>query len=317
VSDLLVFLLTTPPEPLSITSPADLWQASCARSAAFTSPIDRAVAGGFLADRLGYAFAAGYGAALHALAKGRLPEDRLVAFCATEDKGAHPRDIHTSLAEAPDGKLLVRGKKLWATLAPEATELLIVVSIGADEKAKNRLRVVRVPASAPGVKIVPMPPPPFAPEIPHAEVELAGAVVHEEDVLPGDGYDDYLKPFRTIEDVFVHAALLGYLVGVGRRSGWPKEVIERLIMAVVAARSIAERDPKSPATHVALAGLLEETRVIEASAGDLWGLASEEERRRWERDKALLSVASKAREARRGRAWEALSAARKEEIERA
>jgi hypothetical protein len=307
VSDLLSFLLTTPPAPLAIASPADLWQASCARSSSFDAPIDRAIAGGFLADRLGYAFAAGYGAALHALAKGRLPEDRLVAFCATEEGGAHPRAIQTELAEAPDGKLVVRGKKQWATLAPEASELLIVVSIGKDATSKNRLRVVRVPASAPGVKIVPMPPPPFAPEIPHAEVELAGAEVSRDDVLPGDGYDDYLKPFRTIEDVFVHGALLGYLVGVGRRSAWPKEAIERLIAAVLAARAIAERDPKSPVTHVALAGLLEETRSVAEGAGELWKLVGEEEQARWERDKALLSVASKVREARRERAWQALS----------
>jgi hypothetical protein len=312
VSDLLVFLLTAPPEPLSIASPADLWQASGERSAAFDSPIDRAATGGFLADRLGYAFAAGYGAALHVLAKGGLPAERLVAFCATEEGGAHPKAIRTVLAKETDGKLVVRGKKRWATLAPAASDLLVVASVGVDESARNKLRVVRVPVSAPGVTIIPMPPPPFAPEIPHAEVELEGAPVSERDVLPGDGYDDYLKPFRTIEDVFVHAALLGYLVGVGRRSGWPKPVIERLIAAVLAARSIAELDPKSPATHVAVAGLLEEAHAIEEVTRELWGLVGEEERARWERDKALLSVASKVREARRERAWEALAGPRDE-----
>lgn len=307
MNDLLVFLLTAPPKPVPIASPADLWQASRERAAMFTAPLDRAVAGGFLADRLGYAFAAGYAAALNALTRGGVPEDRWVAFCATEDEGAHPRAIRTSLAEAPGGQLVLRGKKRWATLAPGATELLVVASIGLDDASKNRLRVVRVSASAPGVSIIAQPPPPFAPEIPHAEVELEGAEVAAGDVLPGDGYADYLKPFRTIEDIHVHAALLGYLMGVGRRSGWPKPVLERLVAAVVAARSIAERDPKSPVTHVALAGLLEEARSIAAGAGDVWELVAEEERARWERDKALLLVAGKAREARRERAWQELS----------
>ena len=46
----------------------------------------------------------------------------------------------------------------------------------------------------------------------------AARLVHgEADLLPGDGYDIYLKPFRTIEDIHVHAALIGYLVGVARR----------------------------------------------------------------------------------------------------
>ena len=39
----------------------------------------------------------------------------------------------------------------------------------------------------------------FVPEISHAEVELDRVKVSDADVLPGDGYDDYLKPFRTIE----------------------------------------------------------------------------------------------------------------------
>jgi hypothetical protein len=108
----------------------------------------------------------------------------------------------------------------------------------------------------------------------------------------------------------VHGAWLGYFIGLGRRSGWPQPVIERLVAAVVAARSIAERDPKSPVTHVALAGLLEEARSIDAATDELWGLVEGEERARWERDKALLSVASKAREARRERAWQSLASSR-------
>ncbi|NUQ72762.1 MAG: acyl-CoA dehydrogenase family protein [Polyangiaceae bacterium] len=311
MTDLLSFLLTAPPDPLPIASPADLWQASRDRAAVFASPIDRAVAGGFLADRLGYAFAAGYGAALHALVKGGLPDDRAAAFCATEEGGAHPRAIRTILADE-GGKLTLRGKKRWATLAPSASELLIVASVGMGEGSRNKLCVVRVSASAPGVTIIAMPPPPFAPEIPHAEVLLSGANVSEGDVLPGDGYDDYLKPFRTIEDIHVQGAWLGYLVGVGRRSGWPKPAIERLVAAVVAVRSIAERDPKSPVTHVALAGLLEEGRSIEAATRDLWGLVGEEERARWARDQGLLSVAGKVREARRERAWQTLEGPRNE-----
>ena len=47
------------------------------------------------------------------------------------------------------------------------------------------------------------PPTPFAPEIPHARITLANVTVRDEDVLPGDGYARYLKPFRTIEDTFV------------------------------------------------------------------------------------------------------------------
>ena len=37
-------------------------------------------------------------------------------------------------------------------------------------------------------------------------------LVEPEEVLPGDGYLRYLKPFRTVEDLYVQAALLGCLL---------------------------------------------------------------------------------------------------------
>ena len=56
---------------------------------AFSLPIDRAVAGGFLADRVAYAFAAGYEAALRRLAPG-LPKGPIVSLCITERGGGPP-----------------------------------------------------------------------------------------------------------------------------------------------------------------------------------------------------------------------------------
>lgn len=325
--ELLAYLLTAPPDPLPIATIDELFRAHRARASSLwagATPFDRAVALALSVDRLGYAFAGGYHAALRALAPS-VPEDRVVAFCATEDEGAHPRAIRTSLTPALGGGFSLRGRKRWATLAPSADELLVVASVGVDASSKNRLRVARVASGAAGVTVTPMPPPPFAPEIPHAEVELAGVEVGEGDVLPGDGYDDYVKPFRTIEDVHVHAALLGYLAGVARRSGFPARVIERLAALVVCARSIAALDPKAPEAHVALSGLLEQARGLvatlsgggeggggEGGGGEeagpaLWESAPPEERARWERDKSLLRVAERAREARRERAWQALS----------
>src|SRR5262245_25603109 len=99
-------------------------------------------------------------------------------------------------------------------MASAAQSLLVVASTG-NVDGKNRLRVVRVPANAAGVRIEPAVAP-FVPEIAHARVTLDGVRVSAGDLLPGDGYDDYLKPFRTIEDLHVHGALLGYLIGVAR-----------------------------------------------------------------------------------------------------
>src|SRR4051794_21930260 len=86
------------------------------------STVERAVVGGARADRVGYAFALGYTAAVEALAG-----DVSAALCATEDGGNHPQAIETRLV---DGR--VTGKKAWATLADRADHLLIVARDGSD-----------------------------------------------------------------------------------------------------------------------------------------------------------------------------------------
>ena len=168
------------------------------------------------------------------------------------------------------------------------------------------MRLVRVDAGRPGLRVVLMPDAPFAPEIPHAQVELDGVAVEDGDVLEGDGYDAYLKPFRTVEDIHVHAALLGYLIGAARRHEWPDSLVERLSALVVSARSLAAAPPSAPEIHIAVAGMLEETRRVVDDSASLWESAGTEERDRWGRDRVLLEVAGKARAARRERAWEAL-----------
>src|SRR5690348_2628168 len=61
-------------------------------------PIERAILGGAAADRLAWAFAAGYAAALRGLvSEADLPEGDLAALAATEQGGAHPRAIATEL----------------------------------------------------------------------------------------------------------------------------------------------------------------------------------------------------------------------------
>jgi hypothetical protein len=262
-----------------------------ALDARFDDPVDRAAVGGLIADRLGYAFAAGYGAALQRLVPAL--GARRVCLAATESGGGHPRAIQTKLA---GGRLV--GTKTFATLAPVADELLVVASIG-EREGKNELRVVRVKRGQAGVTIEPRPPWPVAPEIPHAIVELDTAV-DEADVLPGDGYDRYLKPFRTLEDVHVVAATVGYLLGVGR-TVWDRDVHEALSASFAALRALGAADPSHFGTHVALAGAQEALRRTIAALD--WMRVDGPVRERWERDAPLLEVAGKARAARREAAW--------------
>ena len=59
------------------------------------------------------------------------------------------------------------------------------------------------------------------------------------------------------------------------------------------------------ATHLALAGVLDTAARLVAEVEAAWrALPIDAERTRWERDRALLMVAGKARAARREKAWQ-------------
>ena len=266
---------------------------------------DRAILGGCVADRVGYAFAGGYDSALRALVPaGVLPANRVAALCATETGGGRPRNIATRLE---GGR--VSGDKSFVTLGTSADLFFVVASIATEEQratGRSALKLVRVARGSDGVTIEPLPPTPFAPEIAHARVTLRGVEVDDEDMLPGDGYDAYLKPFRTIEDIHVLGAMVGYLVGVARRYEWPRAFVARLLAVASALRALGAASPSSLETHVGLAGAFELVRALlrESDESDAhWATAHADERARWERDRAILTVADTARTLRLEAAW--------------
>ena len=107
-------------------------------------PADRAVIGGFLADRTAYAFAAGYESGLRRLVPA-LPERAIVSFCVTEEKGGHPSTIRTTLKEEGTGNSFsLTGGKKFITMANEADLLLVAASTGLAPDGKNSIRMALI-----------------------------------------------------------------------------------------------------------------------------------------------------------------------------
>jgi hypothetical protein len=162
---------------------------------------------------------------------------------------------------------------------------------------------VRVAADAPGVKRTPMELTKFIPEITHAEITIDDTHVMPEAVLPGDGYTQYLKAFRTVEDVHVHAAVLGHLVRVARLYAWPQKFVQHAVALGVALRSVATMRIDAAPTHIALAGVIDASRDLVEHSNEYWSKVDEDVRHRWHRDLPLLQVADTARTQRTERAW--------------
>ncbi|MEW5739099.1 MAG: acyl-CoA dehydrogenase family protein [Myxococcota bacterium] len=292
--DALLSQLLERPSPASTFT--DFWSTTRPLRANFPNSVQRAAVLGFHADRLGFAFLGGYTAAMTRLDP-TLGPDEIGALCATEDEGAHPRAIKTALSNSR-----ITGTKRFVSGGTLATRLLVIATEGTTADGRNRLRLVRVDPKAPGVHLEPMPELPFIPEIPHASATFTDAACTP---LPGDGYEDALKPFRTIEDLHVHASVLGYLLSVARRNSREQSVQERLLAAIVSAVGLGEANPRAAATHLALAGLLTHGQQLLGDVEALWTPC--EERARFVRDRPLLNVAAKAREARRAKAWKSQS----------
>jgi acyl-CoA dehydrogenase len=285
-----------------IASPAAL-RAHAADAPADT--VDRAALGGFAAGGVGWAFACGYQAALARLDPQATQGGRLAALCATEEGGGHPRAIRTTLVAFPDGSHTLTGRKSWVTLGADAQVLLVVATTGHDAQGRNRLRVARIPSSRAGVRIEPGGNTPFASEIGHARAIFENVAVHADELLPGDGYDTVLKPFRTIEDVHVMAAVLGWGIRVARTSRWEAAWVEEAVAWLLALRTLGAAPPSDPGTHVGLAGAIAATkRLLDGAA---WTRVDATVRAAWERDRPLLDVASTVRAARLEAAWRTLT----------
>ena len=281
------------------------WPAYRALARTWANPMDRAIAAGFAADRVAWAFASGYQAALQALFPA-IADDTLAALCVTEAAGNHPRAIGTKLRHTGDGWRL-DGAKRWTTLGPQGALFLVLARDVAAPGERPALKVARVPSGAPGVRVEAMPATRFVPEVPHAQLHFEGVELDDDALLPGDGWAHYAKPFRTVEDAHVHAAVLAYLLREARRLGWPHAWIERAAALLLALRALAAEDPSRATTHLALAGILEAGSALMSEVEVHWRAAPDDAARaRWLRDRELMSVASAARAQRTESAWRQL-----------
>lgn len=305
MNDDLTFCLTRPtevPAPDGLQAWCEQWRQLAAER---HDPVGLALRGGFAADRVGWAFAAGYQSALRQLIQvngGTVDDHELLAMCATEAGGNRPRDIETRIADDGAGGVTVTGRKTWTTLGSACTGLLVVGRVDGGETDRPALKIARVDTHTQGVSLVEKPPLDFVPEVPHVAAVFDGAKA--EALMPGDGYSDFVKPFRTVEDTFIALAVQAWLVREGRARGWPRSFLESLIASLAGLAAVAAQPAGAPATHIALTGALARTNDLYQQADALWADERDAAAERWRRDRPLFQVAGKPRAMRAQRAWE-------------
>ncbi len=277
-------------------------------TSAWPETLEMAVVGGFISDRVSYAFVSGYESAIRRMVP-KLPKEAVVAFCVTEEGGGHPKAIESTLKKTDelfDGekKWILNGSKKFITCADEAELILAAASTAITSDGKNKIRIVLVDKKTPGISVEPMEQLPFVKEISHGRLLFKDVIVKESQILEGDGYNEYIKPFRTIEDIHVLGAILGYLFRVASIFDWPKNIKEGFLSLITTIRSLAVCDPLSKEAHIVLAGVFRELSDLLDRTDPYWDKVDKDTRAIWERDRALLNVAGRAREKRLASAWE-------------
>lgn len=271
----------------------------------YDSSLDRAILGGRMSRDVGHAFVSGYQSALERLFGMESP--MLASLCVSERGGNHPRAIETRLSTDGD-RFVLNGHKQFVSGAEDSQQLFVAATTGTSSEGYPTLKLVRVDARQSGVNVRPMPPLGFVPEISHGTVTLQDVRIAPDQVLPGDGYLQYIKPFRTLEDLHVLAALAAFRMGEAIESNWDKTEQALHLPPLLALRQLNTMPINAPETHLALFACREQMNVLFAATDDQYRQRNPEGFKRWERDRKLLDIAGKAQNQRTQKAWKAVVA---------
>ncbi|MCG4454142.1 acyl-CoA dehydrogenase family protein [Pseudomonas sp. MMS21-TM103] len=280
---------------LPAASSLEAWYAALLARLGTPSPFELALLGGRLAATPGLAFLAGYQGALRKLWLSA--PWSLGALCVTENKSVRPADMQTRLSG-----LQLHGRKDFVT-AGDAADWLLVAAREELPAQPVRLALGVVRNGDPGVRVETLPSLPLMPDIGHARLYLDGAHCER---LAGDGWDDYVKPFRSIEDLHVLTAVGAWLYGVGQESNWPQALQLRLLGLLAGCAEVARKDPAQAATHLLLAGLFAQFAALDVELHAAFAAGPADWAALWQRDRGLLSLANSARGKRLAKAQAAL-----------
>ncbi|MBM3108835.1 acyl-CoA dehydrogenase [Pseudomonas sp. P66] len=270
---------------------ADSYSSLLARLGA-VSPFELAVLGARAMPTPGLAFLLGYQAALRVLWPSAPAS--LGALCASERRSVRPADMQVRLDD-----LRLSGSKDFVTAGLDAEWLLVAARSEVSGESPQVSLAVVYPGE-PGVRLEPLPALPLMPEVGHARLHLDQALCER---LAGDGWDAYVKPFRTLEDLYVLSALCAWLYGVGQDNGWPQALQLRLIGLLGGCAEGSRQCADATACHLLLGGLFAQFAALKDEINQALSLSTGEWAALWQRDQGLLEIASAARAKRLAKAW--------------
>jgi hypothetical protein len=207
----------------------------------------------------------------------------------TEKRSVRPADMQVRL----DG-LSLSGRKDFVTAA-EAADWMLVAARSELPEAAPQIAMCVTYRGTPGVTVEVLPPLSLMPDISHGRLHLDSAHCER---LPGDGWDAYAKPFRTLEDLHVLVALGAWLYGVGCDNAWPQALKLQLLAVLGSGAEVARQGMNDPANHLLLAGVFEQFSRLRGDIDAAMATGMPHWQDLWKRDSSLLEISRSGREKR-------------------
>jgi len=208
-------------------------------------PFGKALFGGFTCQQFSFVFMAGYQAALEKMFPSIAPNE-LKALCVSEAKGGHPKNIHTTLIDNQ-----IRGLKTYITAGSDAAHLLVLCKTKEHTNDRPLLKMVYLPRTAKNIEVTDFELP-FMLDVKHGKLSLKDTKITDQQILTGDGYVDYTKPFKTLEDILVGAATQAMLLRQAIDHKWEAEVRDQLLLNLYTLKNLLALPPSDRETHLLL-----------------------------------------------------------------
>lgn len=249
------------------------------------------------AKTIGQAFSIGYRCALQSLLPD-LEQNHWGAFCVTEKTGVHPKKLTTTVSKAG----VLNGHKSFVSMADVAKELIVIARTEDSLNAERPvLKAVRVTLPHSGAEITMMPNMGMMPEVSHGVVELNNV---QGQLLAGDGYMDFNKRFRSIEDAHLLMAFTGLILSKVLRHKLDNELIDDALVVVSAL--IAQDYSEGAFSVLHLNGINRSFLSLKSRFEKELDSISGEFKNDWSRDSKIFTLANKTRMLKRKKALEYL-----------
>jgi len=246
---------------------------------------------GLRSANLSQAFSLGYRCALQRLCP-ELNQKEWAAFCVTEESGAHPKKLKTTVS----AKGVLNGAKSFVSMADRAKQLLIIAVEGYAED-RPILKAVQVELPVIGLDLTVLPSMGMLPGVAHGKLVLNEV---QGSILKGDGYLDFNKKFRSIEDAHLLMAFTSLILSKVVRCKLNDNLIDDCMVIITSLLNL-EFDDK-PFNVLQFSGLYRSFDLLKFKFEEGFKNSSSDFFREWNRDSKVFTLANKAKKINRNKA---------------